>query len=91
MGWADRSWYLGDHGSRLFDRNGNAGPTVWVDGRIAGGWAQRASGEVVYRLLEDVSVEARNAVDAEVSRISEWLGATRFVPRFRTPLEMELA
>lgn len=91
MGWTDRSWYLGDHGSRLFDRNGNAGPTVWVDGRIAGGWAQRASGEVVYRLLEDVSVEARNAVDAEVSRISEWLGATRFVPRFRTPLEMELA
>ena len=42
MGWQQRAWYLGDHGPALFDRNGNAGPTVWVDGRIVGGWSQRA-------------------------------------------------
>ena len=41
MGWKERSWYLGDHQERLFDRNGNAGPTVWADGRVVGGWAQR--------------------------------------------------
>ena len=35
-------------------RTGNAGPTVWVDGRIVGGWAQRKTGEVVFRLLEDI-------------------------------------
>ena len=29
MGWRDRDWYLGDHAGPLFDRNGNAGPTVW--------------------------------------------------------------
>ena len=26
MGWKQRAWYLGDHASELFDRNGNAGP-----------------------------------------------------------------
>jgi hypothetical protein len=36
MGWSQRSWFLGDHGLTLFDRNGNAGPTVWWDGRIDG-------------------------------------------------------
>ena len=34
MGWRERVWYLGDHAKMLFDTNGNAGPTVWVDGRV---------------------------------------------------------
>ena len=59
MGWQQRAWYLADHGPVLFDRNGNAGPTVWVDGRVAGGWTQRRSGEIVHRLLEDVGAEAK--------------------------------
>ena len=41
MGWKEREWYLGEHGPLLFDSNGNVGPTVWSDGRIVGGWAQR--------------------------------------------------
>ena len=41
-----RDWYLGPHRPALFDRNGNAGPTIWVDGRIVGGWAQRSDGEI---------------------------------------------
>ncbi len=57
MGWKQRDWYLGDHRSRIFDTNGNGGPTVWVDGRIVGGWAQRKTGEVVFRLLEDIGAE----------------------------------
>ncbi|MGZ8593254.1 MAG: winged helix DNA-binding domain-containing protein, partial [Actinomycetota bacterium] len=40
MGWKGRAWYLGDHASELFDRNGNAGPTVWANGRVVGGWMQ---------------------------------------------------
>jgi hypothetical protein len=58
MGWRERAWYVGDHTAALFDRSGNIGPTVWWDGRIVGGWAQRAGGEVVIRLLEDVGTEA---------------------------------
>jgi Winged helix DNA-binding domain len=90
MGWRGRDWYLGGHKEALFDTSGNAGPTIWVEGRIVGGWAMRANGEVVMKLLEDVGREARDAVDAEVARLTEWLQAARVVPRFPTPLHDEL-
>ncbi len=91
MGWAAREWYLGEHRSTLFDRNGNAGPTIWWDGRVVGGWAQRRSGEIVIRLLEDVGSDAVAAVESEADRLSAWLGDVRVTPRFRTPLERELS
>ncbi len=90
MGWAARDWFLGAHGPTLFDRNGNAGPTIWLDGRVVGGWAQRCDGEVVFRLLEDVGAEATAAVGAAAARIEAWIGGSRVTPRFRTPLEREL-
>jgi len=68
MAWTARDWYLGEHRSALFDRNGNAGPTVWSDGRVVGGWASGASGGVVVRLLEDVGSEASVAIEAEADR-----------------------
>jgi hypothetical protein len=90
MGWQSREWYLGRHKDALFDRSGNAGPTIWVDGRIVGGWAMRGDGRVVTKLLEDVGREASQAVDAEADRLTEWLRAARVVPRFPTPLQKEL-
>ena len=91
MGWTERDWYLGPHREVLFDRNGNAGPTVWWDGRVVGGWAVRADGTVASRLLEDVGREAATAVDDAADRLEAWLDGTRFTPRFRTPLERELS
>ncbi|HKY68914.1 MAG TPA: crosslink repair DNA glycosylase YcaQ family protein, partial [Acidimicrobiales bacterium] len=90
MGWKGRGWYLGSHRGALFDRNGNVGPTVWSDGRIVGGWAQRPDGQVVHRLLEDLGTETRAAVDDAAARVADLLGEARVVPRFRTPLEREL-
>ncbi|MFI9510907.1 winged helix DNA-binding domain-containing protein [Nocardia sp. NPDC052566] len=90
MGWQSRDWYLGPHAPALFDRNGNIGPTIWSDGRIIGGWAQRSDGEIVYRLLEDVGSDATTLIDAEVARTAAWYGDVRAIPRFRTPLEREL-
>jgi hypothetical protein len=90
MGWAGRDFYLGPHRPVLFDRNGNAGPTIWWDGRVVGGWAQRGTGEVVLRLLEDVGADATAAIEAEAARLADWLGPLRVTPRFRTPLEREL-
>jgi hypothetical protein len=75
----------------LFDRTGNIGPTVWWEGRIVGGWAQRASGEVSCRLLEDIGSDGAAAVTAEAARLEAWLGKGRVTPRFRTPLERELS
>ncbi|RMI29798.1 winged helix DNA-binding domain-containing protein [Nocardia stercoris] len=90
MGWKTRDWFLGPHAGALFDRTGNIGPTVWWDGRVVGGWAQRADGEIVWRLLEDVGAEAEQAVTTEAARMTAWYGDIRAIPRFRTPLEREL-
>lgn len=91
MGWKKRDWYLGEHGSRLFDRNGNAGPTVWVDGRVVGGWAQRSDGEIVYELLESVPADARQAIDRRVGDLRAWMGDLSITPRFRSPHDKELS
>jgi len=90
MGWKQRDWYLGEHRSRVFDANGNGGPTVWVDGRIVGGWAQRKTGEVVFRLLEDVGRARAEEVAASAATLEEVLGAARVVVRFPGPLDREL-
>jgi hypothetical protein len=90
MGWKERGWYLGDHAHALFDRNGNAGPTVWVDGQIVGGWSQTPGGEVVVKLLEPVRRTAETAIAREARRLTDWLDHVRVTPRFRTPLEKAL-
>jgi Winged helix DNA-binding domain len=91
MGWKERDWYLGEHAPTLFDRNGNAGPTVWWNGRVVGGWAGRKDGEVAFRLLEDVGADAARAIEAEAEQLESWLGETKVAPRFATPLAKELS
>ena len=93
MGWQQRDWFLGPHGSRLFDQMGNVGPTIWWDGRIVGGWAQQRSGEIVCRFLEDAGSAAAAAVEAEAQRLAGVLGEVRLSARTRgrTWLEQELA
>jgi len=90
MGWADRDWYLGPHRAVLFDSNGNAGPTVWWDGRVVGGWSQRGNGEIVFQLLEDVGAAAVAAVEAEAARLAAWVGEVRFSPGFLPPFQRKL-
>jgi hypothetical protein len=91
MGWAGREFYLGAHAGPLFDRTGNIGPTIWADGRIVGAWAQRPSGEVVHRLLEDVGADVEAAVKIEADQLERWFGTARVTPKFRTPLEKTLS
>ena len=91
MGWKQREWYLGEHGSTLFDRNGNAGPTVVANGHTIGGWSQRADGTVVVELLDRVDSSTERHVRREQDRVEDWLGQIRVIPRFRTPLEKDLA
>ncbi len=90
MGWKERSWFLGPHAPRLFDRNGNVGPTIWLDGRIVGGWSQVASGEIVTGILEDVGADAEALIAREVERLQLVLGDTVVKPSFPTPLQKEL-
>jgi hypothetical protein len=89
MGWKHRDFVLGPHRERLFDINGNAGPTVWVDGRIVGGWAQRDEGEVVFSLLQDVGAEATAAVEQRAAELATMLGDVRLKARARGWTDVE--
>lgn len=91
MGWKDRGWYLGDRATDLFDRNGNAGPSVWANGRVVGAWAQTEEGEVVVEPFARLDAATRARLDAERGRLAAWLGDVRIRPRFGTPLGKELA
>ncbi|MFJ8633632.1 winged helix DNA-binding domain-containing protein [Streptomyces sp. NPDC093568] len=96
MGWQQRDWYLAPElRPSLFDRSGNVGPTVWWNGRVVGGWAQRPDGEIAWRLLADLGAAERRAAEAavavEAQRLRGWVGAARVTPRLRTPLERELS
>ena len=91
MGWKERKWYLGPHYPRLFDRSGNAGQTVWVDGRIVGGWGQQPDGQITWELLEDVGSEADAEIERHAAELQDWLGDTVFTARFRSPMDRALA
>jgi hypothetical protein len=91
MGWKDRRWYLGERATDLFDRNGNAGPTVWANGRVVGAWAQTDEGELVVEVFARLDAATRALLDAERVRLAAWLGDVRIRPRFGTPLGKELA
>ena len=92
MGWKDRDWYLPPElVAELFDRHGNAGPTVWADGSIIGGWTHAPDGMVRHRLLVPTDSETADRAEFECRRLATWLGESRAIPRFRTPLERELA
>jgi Winged helix DNA-binding domain len=91
MGWKQRAFHLDpEHVPLLFDRNGNGGPTLWVDGRIVGGWAQRKDGEIALRIMSDVGAEARAALDRQAHEVQALLGEVRFSVRFPAPLQLEL-
>jgi hypothetical protein len=85
MGWRDRAWYLGDHGRDVFDRNGNAGTTAWLDGRVVGSWVQDDAGVVSVHLVEDVPTAGRRALDAEAARLTAWLDGTRVGTVYPSP------
>ena len=91
MGWKQRSWYLDPEvAAAVFDRNGNGGPTVWVDGRIVGSWVQRRDGTIAVRLLTDVGAERHDEIDLAATGLQELLGDVRFSVRFPAPVQAAL-
>lgn len=77
MGWLSRGFYIQCHQEQLFDSQGNAGTTIWVDGRVVGYWVQDNAGAVHLRLLERVSARAHRELKSEATRLTEWLGGIR--------------
>lgn len=82
MGWKQRSWYLPDAAAEAFDSVGNGGPTIWVDGRIVGAWAQDKQGQIHLHYFERVAAVRRREIDARVADLKAMVGDTRFSVRF---------
>ena len=83
MAWKERDWFLDPaHVGRLFDRNGNVGPTIWADGRVVGGWVQRDDASIVFELLEPISDDHHDLFGEEIARIEGALDGVAVRPRF---------
>jgi hypothetical protein len=91
MGYGDRGRFLAaEHRAKVFDRAGNAMPTVWVNGRVVGAWGQRRDGSVVYGLLESVGEEEQALLEGEVQRLEGFLDGEFLPPRTHTPFTRAL-
>ncbi|MDX1875812.1 winged helix DNA-binding domain-containing protein [Mycolicibacterium sp. 120266] len=86
MGWFDREWYLDGHRGQVFDRNGNAGPTAWADGRVVGGWVHDTDGRVQLRLTADVTTDTLKGLQHKADELTDWLDGVQVKPRFPSPL-----
>ena len=87
MGYQRRGFYLSERAKKeLFDTNGNIGPSVWLDGLIIGGWAQRPDGEVAFELFEDLGTDVADMAQAEAERVTDWHAGVTVTPRFPTPM-----
>jgi hypothetical protein len=90
MGYRDRRRFLAEeHRKKVFDRAGNAVPTVWVDGRVVGVWGQRKDGQVFYELFEPIG-DAGALLTEEVTRLEEFLEGETLPPGIRTPFTRSL-
>jgi hypothetical protein len=82
MGWQERSWYLPAAAGDAFDRNGNAGPTLWADGQVVGAWAQRPDGEIRLHWFSALPARRRARLESRAAELADWVGDTRFTVRF---------
>jgi len=82
MGWQERGWYLPPAAADAFDSNGNAGPTLWVDGRVVGAWAQHRDGRLLTHYFEPVPPQRRDELDERLAVLAGVVGPTRFSVRF---------
>ncbi|MGB7450452.1 MAG: winged helix DNA-binding domain-containing protein [Ornithinimicrobium sp.] len=90
MGWKGRAFYLTPGSEAAWDRNGNAGPTIWVDGAVVGAWAQRADGEIRLHYFRPVPARRRAQVARRAEQVSQWLADTRIAWRFPGAINAEL-
>lgn len=91
MGWKQRDWYLDDAtDARVTDRFGNIGPTIWCDGHVVGGWAQRPDGQIATELTVAVTRDSQRLIDREIERLRSFVGDTRFRVQFPAPNQRDI-
>jgi hypothetical protein len=90
MGWKEREWYLPKTSREVFDSVGNGGPSLWVDGRVVGAWAQAKDGVVHTHYFERVAAARRREIDGRIGELKSWIGDTRFTVRFTGEIHARL-
>src|SRR3954454_13939848 len=85
MGCTERDWCPPASCAACFDRMGNAGPTIWVDGQVVGAWVQTPDGDIRTRYYVEVPADRRAAVAQRTGELADLLGDTRFTVRFPSP------
>jgi hypothetical protein len=91
MGYRDRRRFLGEeHRAKVFDRAGNAVPTVWVNGRVVGAWGQQQNGKVVQGLFERIGTQAQAILTEEARRLEVFLAGEVLPQRCHTPFTRAL-
>lgn len=86
MGWKGRDFYLGPHAERIFDRNGNGGPTAWWNGRIVGGWRQAPDGTVLLVPADRLPRGAAGPLAEAAAALTEWLAGDVVRTIYQSPL-----
>src|SRR4029453_13658717 len=75
-------WYLPTTSSEVFDRAGNGGPSLWVDGRVVGAWAQTKDGPIHPHFFGGGATARQRQIDKRINELKSWIGDTRFTVRF---------
>ena len=86
MGWKERGFYLGEHAPLIFDRNGNAGPTAWWNGRIVGGWTQTDDGTVAVVPIGTLPRAAKKPLEAAAEHLTTWMDGDVVRTIYQSPL-----
>ena len=83
MGYSNRQRFLSaKHADKVFDRSGNALPTVWAGGRIVGAWGQRRNGKIITGFFEQIDDDHLAAVVSETERLQDFVGDEFIKPAF---------
>lgn len=82
MGWKQRGFYLPPQAAPAWDRNGNAGPTIWVDGQVVGAWGQAKDGSIRLHYFVEVRADRRAQVEQRAVELRDILGPIRYAVRF---------
>ncbi len=91
MGYRDRRRYLAtEHEVHVLTRDGNAVPTVWVNGQVVGVWGQRRDGSLVYDLFGPVSPGEGVLLTEEAAWLQRFLDGEYLAPRYHTAFSRSL-
>lgn len=92
MGYQSRNRFLApEDRAHVFDRAGNAMPTVWVGGRVTGAWGQRKDGSVAFGFFESPGEREAALVTAQARRLEAFLDGEALSQRSHTGFTRALA